>query len=190
MRTYCLLFGAWLTSFASFGQALIGFSNDANSPVYTNALAFGGTRGLMAGPQGYYFGLFIAPGGVTDPNALTFTGAYATNTPVPGHYNGGPVQISFWPVGQSYTFQVRGWSANLGHDWAVISAQETAGWADFGYFGEGPLVTVVNPGGSPPAPPLQVNFGTFDLMAVPEPTVATLAGLVLMCLVGRWRRSR
>ncbi len=177
---FSTLAACFITSL-SFGQSWIDFSNDANSPVYTNALAFGGSRGLMAQPNVYYFGLFLAPAGVTDPNLFTFTGAYATNTPIAGHFAGGNVQVSGWPEGVTATLQVRGWSANLGHDWTAIVGQESTGhWAGFGYYGQSAMVQFSYPG--VPTPPSRAPFGSFDLLAVPEPSIAALvcAGLLVL----------
>lgn len=182
MKTAASALAIILGSFTVFGQGTALFQNDLNSLVYTNGLNFGGaiTRGVMAQPNRYYFGLFAAPVGATDPSLFTFLG-YATNTAQPGIYSSGNdgVVVPGWAAGENYAMQVRGWSANLGHDWALIAAQKRSGiWGAFGYYGESPISVVYNPGG-PPLPPINPLVSGFDLMAIPEPGPMVLFGLFL-----------
>jgi hypothetical protein len=187
MKRLCLVYLLGLSSLASFAQSAFDFSNDSTSLVYTNALSVGGTRGLIAPPQVYYFGLFIAPNGTTDRSLFTFTGLYATNTSIAGRYSGGAsVTVPGWPVGNTAMLQVRGWSDTLGHDWTAIAGQQSGDqWLANGFYGESTVAPFTFSGS--PTPPGASSFGSFDLTAVPEPSAAALLIVLLMTLFSRHR---
>ena len=188
MRTFCLTFCLTLLAAGAWAQSQIQFQNDATSLIYTNSLSIGGSRGLTAPlPDGFYYGLFAAPGGTTDPNAFTFSGLYATNTALAGRYNGGNDLLPVWVPGVSIAYLVRGWSSNLGRDWGVISSQAQSGtWSEQGFYGTSPIANATYP--QPPTPPPTLTFPGFDLFSVPEPT--TMGLLVLGTVVAIIRRRK
>jgi hypothetical protein len=163
-------------------QSTVQLHNDNSSLVYTNSLAYGGTRGLTApNPGQYYYGLFLAPAGATDPAAFTFSGVYATNTALAGRYSGTGTTFGLAP-GLTYSIQVRGWSADNGESWTAVLSALQSGTAT-GFYGESAIATF-SPGSPIPVPVvIGATVGSFDLMAVPEPSVAALviaAGLLAM----------
>lgn len=100
---------------SGFGQGVVTFRNNSISLITSCGSPMPGV------PNQYYFGLFIAPPGTTDPRAFIFTGVYATNTAQAGIIDGGSgLAVTNWPVGQSMSFLVRGWPASFGHDWATV----------------------------------------------------------------------
>lgn len=103
-------------------QGLVGFINSNSTLVSDGSLPIGG------GPGSYYFGLFIAPEGTTDPDLFSFTGAYATNSLAAGRFSGGlGVPVPGWPPGTRRAYLVCGWPAAEGHDW-------NRGWSGCGEF--------------------------------------------------------
>src|SRR5260221_4044502 len=121
MRTPKLYYYARLVLFSlvfiarpmCFGQGWVDFLNNSATLIYTNA--DGVSRGPTEPVAGdYYYGLFIAPPGTTDPNAFTFTGPYATNQAAPGRLLGGVVaSVPGWLSNVTKSFLVLGWSWTL-----------------------------------------------------------------------------
>lgn len=175
-----------LSVWQAHGQGSIVLGNDASSLVYTNALSEGGTRGLMAPVPGlFFFGLFTAPQGTTDPLLFTFGGAYATNSARAGIYAGGGTV--FLPAGVPRAVQVRGWSANLGPTWNPAWASGQFGGLQ-GFYGQSSIATVDLGAIPPPQPPLVGSYvGSFDLFAIPEPSTPALlfAGIVALLVCKR-----
>src|SRR5258708_5725084 len=72
----------------AFGQGQVDFFNTSTTLVRTNSIGLGGGAGITsASPNGFAYGLFIAPSTVTSLSPLdlltatwTFTGVYASNT--------------------------------------------------------------------------------------------------------------
>lgn len=116
-----------LTSFG-YSQGLVYFFNTSSTLILTNG------SGPVQGPGNYYFGLFIAEPGATDPSQFVFTGIYATNLSAAGRINGGSAVVPNWLPGQIKSYQVRGWSANLGHDWEKVKDALIA-YFPFGFYG-------------------------------------------------------
>jgi hypothetical protein len=171
------------------------FINSSLTFITTNGT---GGSGLISGGSGsFYFGLFIAPSGTTDTDILdptwTFTGVYATNTS-PGLLTGGPLAlVSGWEPGTTKSYTVAGWSANLGHDWPLISSQlDDGSWIENGFFGQSAIGSATAGGRLPSGiirlpPPLfalefagsSLNAG-FSLNEVPEPNASLMLALGLV----------
>lgn len=199
--------------FYSFSSAMQ--TNTAQSS-FVGGTQTGGVGGpTMTAANSYYYTLLISSTdpGSTDPLAAGWTQAVYTNTtttavsPFIGvNYPGfagdleGPngtstTTIANWGAGVSMYVLAVGWSANLGSDWATVSAElQSGGWAANGYFGvsnEGQLAA----GAPAPGTPTQIFGSTggltpFTMYAVPEPTTLALAGLGGMALLAFRRKSR
>lgn len=184
---------------ATFAQGLVKFANTSTTLVSAN-----GTT-IPSGIAGsYYFGLFTAATGTTDPFAFTFTGTYASNT-VAGRLQGGPnlgIGVTGWLAGETKSYFVAGWSATMGHDYKPLWLDELLKQApgDSGLFGISGIGTTTaggtDAGGTPwPTPSL---FGTAPLISggfnltpipVPEPATMALAGLGAAALLIFRRRN-
>ncbi len=73
-------------------QGLVNFINNPTTLVSYEPAGGGPPQVIPAVREQYYFGLFIAPPGTTDPLSFTFTGVYATNQSTAGR-PGGPMVI-------------------------------------------------------------------------------------------------
>lgn len=166
----------------AFAQGLVSFLNTAGTLASANGVATTGAAGT------YYFGLFTAPRDSTDPLAFTFSGLYATNQTTAGRFNGGVNrQVTGWAPGETRSILVRGWSADLGHDWNPIWLTGVfPGATATSVFG----TTVIAPAGvaggfdgTANLPSLSIFGGAqgipsgFNMPLVPEPTSLALAGL-------------
>lgn len=192
--TLCLLAAAT----AAFAQGTVKFANTSTTLVTVDGAGIPGTPGT------YYFGLFTAAVGTTDPLQFSFTGVYGTNTAAVGRFQGGPntgIAVPGWATGVERAFIVAGWSANMGHDFQTAWAQPgflapATGW----YFGWS-AIGRGSPGGTDalgnPVPAL-VSFGAapgittgfgLPMLPVPEPTSMALAGLGAAALLIFRRRK-
>ena len=108
----------WVSFCACVGLAQ-GTINFANNPITLVSTA--GPVGLPGPwPAGsFFFGLFIASAGTTDPHLFSFSGFYGTNLGVAaGRFSGGNgLKVPGWAPGTAMSFLVAGWSSSLGHDW-------------------------------------------------------------------------
>jgi hypothetical protein len=116
----------------AFAQGTVNFQNGVGLNISTNSTDLaGGTSGNINAATGpYYFALFTASSTVNsmDANlqnlrsaAWSFT-IYGTNTGTAGRMSGGAgVTVNGWNPGETNSYIVLGWSANLGNSWAQIS---------------------------------------------------------------------
>lgn len=224
MKKLAAILCASALSVGAFAQGTISFLNTSTTLISTNGVASGlgsGVTGVAA--QGFYYGLFTASSTVTsmDPNAQelltsawTFTGNYATNLASAGRLNGGAnvATVTGWTPGQTNSFVIAGWSANLGHDWSTIAAELTgaqlagglwsgANWAGQGYFGLSVVSFGMAGGGTTGLSQFQL-FGnpsgqgnsltagwSLYATAVPEPATVALAGIGAAALLIFRRRK-
>jgi len=194
----------------SFGQGQVTFNNGATTQISTNSAHNGAAAGPTAAIANgtFYYALFVAPSTVTTDLGVsdvrwTFA-AYATNTSAGRFLGGQPVLPTPYASGTTADFLVRGWSANIGSDWASAqsweSAYETTGFVSSdGYFGSSVVGQIVV--GGPPAgvPALfglnagQLQGFTLDARPtlVPEPSTFALAGLGMAAmLIFRRRKAK
>jgi len=183
-----------LSALVAVGQGQIRFFNTPQTLVSTN-LPLGGVGGPISGAGNYYFALFIAPPGTTDPQAFTFTGFYGTNTTTAGIFTGGQVAISGYVPGTTLSFLVRGWSANIGADYSAVTNYLSAP-SFLGWYGDSAIGTMPLGGGAFSVPNLfgiaagQIPGFTLEVYGVPEPSSLTLLGLGLAATWRLRRRSR
>ena len=177
-------------------QGLVNFNNN---PVSLVSVASDTGFGPISGsPGSYYFGLLTSRNGIAGP--FLFTGLYATNQAVVGRFNGGfEVAVPNWPAGTTQSYEIVGWSANLGHDFNPAWMNGNFLGRD-GFYGQSAWATGVAGGfdGTGPVPPLNLFGGAtgisqgFTLVTtlhdVPEPSPATLATLGVATLM-LWRRK-
>ncbi|MFO1511338.1 MAG: hypothetical protein U1F83_00225 [Verrucomicrobiota bacterium] len=115
-------------------QGLINFINSASTLITINSNGL--PVGTLGGQPGTFrFELFIAPAGTLDPAGFTATGLIATNLASPGRLSAGVQRaVPGAPLGGTGAILVRGWSANLGSNYASA----LVAWRNFepGYLGE------------------------------------------------------
>jgi hypothetical protein len=184
----------------AFAQGLVNFYNDPNTKISSGPTGSGVS--LAAGaPGSYYFALLTA---ATASGPFTQV-AYATNSAGAGRMTGGGgVSIASLTGGAPFSYEVAGWSANLGPTWKstwLVNNQpapiNSAVWgsAPNTFFGLSPIGSGTAGGGSPPAPAWGIFAGTglagFNLtpVGVPEPTSMALAGLGAAALLIFRRRK-
>lgn len=170
-----------LAGYSGMAQGLVNFMNTGTTLISTSS-------GTIVYAGQYYFGLFTAPAGTTDPLQFTFSGLYATNLATAGRIAGGAnVPVPGWLPGETRSFLVWGWSANLGHDWDEAWVNwGTAVWPPWtlnppGYLGYSPIGTGPAGGfnGYENLPTLAIFGGTsgisgWGMVWIPEPSVAGL----------------
>jgi hypothetical protein len=179
MKKAVLAISLSLAATALFAQGSVNF---INSPMTLVSAGWG--AGIMSGPPGlYYFGLLIAPEGTTE---FSFRGNYATNQYVPGRFSGGlGVQVPGWTPGKTMSYEVVGWSANLG-----VTFNPSWLWSlpTNGFFGWSSIGTGVAGGfdGTGPLPPLNLFGGATGIQTgfyisppIPEPSSVGIAAVGL-----------
>lgn len=183
----------------AFGQGQIIFQNTSVTLISTNSVLGGAPTGAISGAiDSYYFGLFVAPSGTTEPSAFAFTGNYGTNTTTTGRLFGGTPSIQDYPPGSTVSLLVRGWSANIGHDYADVIAY-LANPTFTAWYGESQIGTNFLGLDNPPPPPLfglidsggikQIPGFTLEIYSIPEPFTLALMGLGTVALLRFRRRS-
>lgn len=200
----------------SFGQGIVNFGNQSGTRISTN-----GTLQVAAPVGTWYYALFRGPSTMNsidtslNPTASGWTlVAIGTNTALAGRLSGnttteGAIVTPTAPSTDDYA--VAGWSANIGSDWAAVSAffggqsafsqssHAAGGRAGVdGWFGIGGTIgnDII---AQPTAGSINNIFGTaaglingFNLNlfpAVPEPSTFALAGLGAAALVIFRRRK-
>jgi len=209
----------------AFAQGTINFLNGTTTLTRTNGTGIGLTAGNTSPGAGYYYAVFTASSSITSVTAQdllssswTWTGIYGTNTAATtgGRFSGGGnvATATGWQPGQTNSYCVVGWSADLGASWSSIAAQLqgstfTGGayrgnnWSKTGGFFGLSSVGFGASGGGPSGLPAFSLFGStptgqgtpissgFDLFAtqVPEPSTLALAGLGAAAIVIFRRRK-
>jgi hypothetical protein len=179
----------------AFAQGFVNFFNTAGTLVSSGPA--GNTATLAAGnPGAYYFGLLTSASG--NAGSFTFAGVYATNQTFAGRFTGGGgVTVAGWGPGVTMSYEVAGWSANLGatfnSSWLTTPPTTPNGFFGISGIGSGQA------GGSTAAgsfPNLNLFGGTgltsgFNLSptSVPEPASMALAGLGAAALLIFRRRK-
>ena len=184
---------------SSQAQGLINFLNGTTTLITltSNSVVLGSTP--AGAPASYRFELFIGPAGTLTDAGFTPTGLIATNINTAGRIIGGNnLAIPGAPLGGTRAILIRGWSANLGANWAAALAnQGVIG----GYFGSSSIASnflLGGDGGSgnvPTSPAfggasgIQSGFTLTYVPVVPEPSSMALAGLGAAALMIFRRRK-
>ncbi len=229
-----LFLGAVLASAAAYGQGTVAPANTVTTLMRTNAIAFGlGSGNTSPAGGGFVYEVLTAPSTVTSVDSSlqqlfsapwSDTGVRMTNTTLAsGGRLSSAMGTSFpvannWPGGQSNSFIVVGWSANLGLTWAVASSYLFGSVftpQNGGFYFEAPHVffpgafigaTTVGvrsaglPDGTgapslfatgPDAQGVPVTTPTFlyPIVTTPEPSFAALAGCGTIAWLARRRRG-
>ena len=128
-------------------QGLINFINSASTLILINSNGL--PVGMPGGQPGTFrFELFIAPAGTLNPASFTATGLIATNLASAGRLHGGnQLAVPGVALGGTAAILVRGWSANLGSNYASA----LVAWRNFepGYLGESSIAPNFPFGGDP-----------------------------------------
>ncbi len=155
----------------------------------------GNTAPLPANdPGAFYFALLISD---TEAGPFTFTGMYGTNSALAGRIFPYATTVTGWHPGATMTYEVAGWSANLGVNWNALwlVSNVPAGpadnvWGAAGYFGLSSMATGTAGGNSPPPAPAWNLFGGTGLtglnlppVGVPEPSSIQLWSIGATVLV-------
>jgi hypothetical protein len=182
---------------ATFGQGIVVLGNSSTSLVSTNAAG-----NSIRGANLYQFELYVAPAGTTGANNANWraTGFITGNSGVSAgrltSRNGGAgdaLLAGSMPfstgVGDTIAVQVRGWTANLGANFAAAFASSATGW-----LGMTAGANYTLGAGSPTPPPAVVmdSIGPLVLGAwpvVPEPSVIALGLLGLGAVLAIRRRK-
>jgi hypothetical protein len=116
-------------------QGLINFLNSSGTLITISSNGYPAVAMPGGQPGTYRFELFIAPAGTLNPASFTATGLIATNLAAAGRLNGGTqLHVPGVALGGTAAILVRGWSANLGSNYASA----LVAWQNFepGYLGE------------------------------------------------------
>jgi hypothetical protein len=177
----------------AFATGTYYFQNTSKSLAITSD-GLGGGGPTATNANGFYYGLFVAPLGTTDPGVYSFSGNYATNLTFSGGSGrivGGLASIEGIEPGERISMLVRGWSSSLGHDWSEIKNELDFGWSNFGFYGESSIGSLYAGGGMYPSYPvmgqLDYQIHGITLYAVPEPSALALITMGLLPLLRRRR---
>jgi hypothetical protein len=177
-------------SLGALAQGTFNFGNSAATLITltSNGVSYGSTPASSA--MQFRYQLFIAPAGTANAGSFTATSTFATNLPAVGRLNGGNgLTVPGTPAGGTGAVLLRGWSSNLGADYASALAAWNSGAG--GWLGESSIAGQFLWGGDPgtgvavPASPLfgggngiQTGFAMiWQGGVVPEPSSMALAGL-------------
>jgi hypothetical protein len=192
-KTIATLLTIFTIGTGAFAQGTVTFNNNPATLISTGAPGSALAMGAGA-PGSYYFALLTSLTGA--PGSFLFSGVYGTNNVAAGRFTGGTATLAGIAPGTTFSFEVAGWSANLG---ATFDPNWLAGaipW--YGNFGLSGIATAAAGGGTPPAPP-GIIFGATGLTSGfiiysspsfgPEPSTMALAGLGACVLLIRRRRQ-
>jgi len=218
MRTLILACVAVATIAPAFGQGTIQFGNELRNnlgvvvfraPIYgadpadpTRSASSQSNLGLPVGTTvyggpllqgtGYTMGLFAGPVGTTDPNSLVLVTTTTFRTANGDTLPGGlvmtrDVAIPGLAQGQNATLQIRVWDNEGGSitSWAQVLASPTTARGATPLFNSPPLGGMGVPGADPP---LMTGWTSFNISAVPEPSIFALALLGSGAMLLRFRR--
>lgn len=180
----------------AFGQGTINFGNSSSTLVTLFNDWLGPVGPIPEGIPGQFrFQLFIAPAGTLNSTQFVPTNVQGTNVSTAGRFTGGNgLVVSGAPAGGTGAILVRGWSSNLGTDYAEAINNWNLGM--LGYIGTSDIAPNFMWGGDPGTGihPTSFAFGGtsgiqtgFFLFGIPEPSALALSslGLVLLAMLRR-----
>jgi len=215
MKKLIVICAAVIAAATTYGQGTVTFANLTPTAttyhVTTNRNLTGPASGDASGAGQFIYGFFTGTG----VNPLTFTPqGYATNGSLSGRFANTPlVTIDAGAPSTSVSFQIRGWSAALGNDWATVSTKIQNNWygaanptatVDIGttprYFGYSTIGSTTLGGTTDGGPiPAGTLFGSGtgnitgfvlnEIRPVPEPSTIALGALGLMGVLFIRRRK-
>jgi hypothetical protein len=183
---------------AGHAQGRVNFWNDGFTLIkYVPA---GGSEAvdLPPTPGLFYFALFSAPVGTTDPDspAFTYYGHIGTNRAFAGRFSGGTAVLPIpGDLNRHLAMLVRSWSANAGTTWQEFQAFEANPTSDYWYGASGIASDVVLGIGAQPDgvifsdrhPGATLGFTLYPV-TIPEPFPFELAGIAVGLWVFCWHR--
>jgi len=182
----------------AFAQGIINFQNSGQTLLSTQAA--GQSAAVMGNTPGqYFFGLLTSASGAA--GSFTFTGLYATNTAAStgGRLAGGNgIAVPGWAAGTTMSYEIAGWSSDLGHTFNASWLTAAPGGGSF--FGISPIASGTAGGTDASGnsfPPYNLFGGatgiptgfTLTQGSVPEPSSMALAGLGAAALLIFRRRK-
>lgn len=186
---------------SSHAQGLLNFVNSAATVITlsSNSTLIGTTP---ATPGGFRYELFRAAPGTTDTNLFIGSGLIATNTSAGRFVAGNGLALPGVPLGGTAAIMIRGWSSNLGSNFAAALANVNVLG---GYIGQSAIALnflLGGDGGAGNVPTSPVFGGASGIVAagpnngftltyvpVPEPSSMALAGLGAASLLMFRRRK-
>ena len=132
---------------SSQAQGTLNFVNAAATLVQlsSNSVALGATPVALGG---FRYELFFGPAGNSNPALMVGSGVIATNTAVLGRFSAGSgITIPGLVSGGTASIMVRGWSANLGANYAAALANYVADVG--GFLGQSAIAPNFLTGGVP-----------------------------------------
>jgi hypothetical protein len=169
---------------AQSGQSALGVP--AGTTVYGGPLLQG---------TGFTFALFAGPAGTAETALqLVTTATFRTgaNGAIPaGLINTVTAPINGVAAGQIAALQVRVWDNKGGtvSTWAAALGDATVAKGNSALFSSQALGGIVDPNSPPVTPPQMTGWTSFNVSAVPEPSVIALGALGLGALLLRRRKS-
>jgi len=214
MKKLLIVLTASVVATMAYGQGLLQIGNSSSLSVIRTNNGTTGVGNIRGSSGSYIFGVFVgASGASADQLLLAY---YATNSPLVAgtmvSQNNKLIQASagLLPgslpfttgVGDTIETQVRGWSSNLGTDWATVTNNVALNHTTdglTGWYGVSTLGTYILAAASPPPPAIMKTavtdptgytmIGGFDLTPIPEPSTIALVGLGLTGLIFIRRRK-
>jgi hypothetical protein len=204
MKKILITIGLAVLTCSSQAQGTLNFVNSAATIITlsSNSVFLGAAPNALGG---FRYELFFGPAGTTAANLLNASGVIATNTGTAGRFSAGSnLAIPGLPAGGTAAIMVRGWSSNLGANYAAAKINwdlglpgflgQSAVAPNFLTGGGAPIAILASPvfGGASGIVPLSgtTGFTMFHSTPVPEPTSMALAGIGAAAMLIFRRRNK
>lgn len=170
MKTIVVLLLTLGTAISTLGQSTV---------VFSGRVVDSQTAQPVSSPD-FRVSFYWAPGATIDQHIFVQLGADSTIA-ANGTFSSGTRTVPTVGPSSPYSFYAAAWETAFG------SSYEAASQVQGARVGKSQVVTVNLPG--PPPGPAQVNFGTFEVSPVPEPSTIALVLLGLGSLLMIRRRA-